>query len=619
MPLTTSLTMLEPLDELCQGFHDQLETLILQARVQGVLAHPCVLFADWSQEKRYLDHINKELARCMARVNRETNFHVGIGRLPDEVLGRIMVYYLWLPKISKLRHTRSPQSWRTLCLVCTRWRTVAFNTPSLWNQISFKWTPRMIDLFFDRSGVCPLSLFAMALTDQYGDVFKKRLHKEINRISRLFIGWIPEPDENPSDAMTRFLEDQLSSEKRPALTDLYLSYGKAILSQTTSLKPPNAPNLLLLELRGISFTTAATPFPRLQVLNILNSPMTISEIFSFLKSCPSLETLYIERRRISHPSKERFLSGPSIPLPKLKTSTIRNFSNRSLSNLLSRLIDSAASAFFDLRLSRDTTNATTLIEILPETLTSLLRSASELSLDATTAHSSDSFAYLLTLNSPRIKFKISQCPLDLKSVLSGLTSIGVHKLSAITIVSKRLPEAQSLAKFFHSSPGLRKVGIQTKDPRPFFEAIESGQTTKEDTAYSPKTPNPEKAIATAELVILPLLSELNIFRTPYSRSLLKTFLNKRRIKGMKIRSLKMTYEDDDEYSDDEHADKTPLKDIKALVDVFEFVSDYPKKRNQDDSDSSTGIECECDDCLSEEDHHRYPDDDSDGCEAFGFY
>ncbi|KZS94928.1 hypothetical protein SISNIDRAFT_453089 [Sistotremastrum niveocremeum HHB9708] len=590
--------MPDGIDELYQGFQTKLEALIVQARVEGGgHVQPFPKMSKFLKGKSYLDYITKNLARSMARVNRETNYHVGIGRLPDEVLGRIMTYYVWISKLTRLRHMESPKTWKVLCLVCTRWRNVAFHTPSLWNQISFSWEPRLVNLFFERNGVCPLSLFAMAITDRYGDAFKERLEKEVDRISRLFVGWIPDAREESAYVMDRFLEDQLCSKELPNLTNLYLSYGKAMLSESTAMKPPNAPNLLLLEVRGIKFLPSTISFPKLRALKIRDSPMTISEIFSFLTSCPSLGILTISRRPSSYFATESDLSMETFSLPKLKKVTVRYFNNSSLSLLLNKLIESAPSASFDLSLS-DVRGAQTLDKMFPETLVSLLRSSPEISIDVFNTYLKDETSYILTF-APKIQVKVERCSLDLKGLLSALIQLGVPQLRNIKLKCDRLPDVESLAEFFVACPDLLKIGLETKELKPFFTAMKSDAPTK-DRALKDSEENSEGATSQTTPLILPHLGELNIFESPYSRSDLKNFLSDRQDRGAKVHCLKMAH-DDEEWSYDD----IPLKDIKALVDVFKFVPEY-RRQNQNygpRSEASSGLECHCEGCLSEEYHN----------------
>ncbi|KZT33950.1 hypothetical protein SISSUDRAFT_1065706 [Sistotremastrum suecicum HHB10207 ss-3] len=112
------------------------------------------------QQLQSLRHaLTQSTARAMASLNRYINSRTPVGKLPDELLSKILILYAH----SDVDHPLAAGTWimfpgRGLLEVSARWRNVALNTRQLWTHLILNWSTEYLRYSLKNSLQCNLHI-----------------------------------------------------------------------------------------------------------------------------------------------------------------------------------------------------------------------------------------------------------------------------------------------------------------------------------------------------------------------------------------------------------------------------------------------------------------------------
>ncbi|KZT36462.1 hypothetical protein SISSUDRAFT_62021 [Sistotremastrum suecicum HHB10207 ss-3] len=94
-----------------------------------------------------LEELQQGLTRCARSINRQNNMYQPIAKLPNELVLQVLEYCVHYD----LR-TSPPKYFSPATSLCSRWRQIAINAPSLWSTILVPSPRRIKELFLERCG-----------------------------------------------------------------------------------------------------------------------------------------------------------------------------------------------------------------------------------------------------------------------------------------------------------------------------------------------------------------------------------------------------------------------------------------------------------------------------------
>ncbi|KAL5496063.1 hypothetical protein ACEPAH_3156 [Sanghuangporus vaninii] len=268
--------------------------------------------------------------------------HLGLARLPDELLSRI----LW--------HAASTLSEAVqLCEVCTRFRSVLLSSPDIWAQLplTVNTTPRQITTIVEHSGVMPLKARIepiMYFAPNVNGVFDHS-----TRLQELTVSPVNDP----------ILHPQFAAIHLPVLSSLGMTWSKYIRNESTAQDGSGQPNVHIYEtwtmphLRSLEANFVPHPLPGTDIvqceLNFDEDYIHVDDLLSFLGSLPSLKKFKFSFAQTSAWQGNK--PDPAINLHNLRSLSI-SIAGKISASLLNRILsnlscESVSEVSFDLKAS----------------------------------------------------------------------------------------------------------------------------------------------------------------------------------------------------------------------------------------------------------------------------
>ncbi|EPS93760.1 hypothetical protein FOMPIDRAFT_93871 [Fomitopsis schrenkii] len=95
---------------------------------------------------------------CIRVVNTQLNALLPISRLPHELLSEVFLHHAEYRAEPTSQEPKSPRDWICVTHVCTHWREVALQCPTLWTRFHASDSLDMLPIFLARSKDAPLSV-----------------------------------------------------------------------------------------------------------------------------------------------------------------------------------------------------------------------------------------------------------------------------------------------------------------------------------------------------------------------------------------------------------------------------------------------------------------------------
>ncbi|KZS89098.1 hypothetical protein SISNIDRAFT_459069 [Sistotremastrum niveocremeum HHB9708] len=264
------------LNVLCEAFDVTIKAQIAKLNedsgsILNQLPRPAV--ADETAE--VLRSAVQKLSNTMAAFNRELNLRSPQGRLPDEMFSRIFEYHVE-GLIEDHEYINDQFEWRNILSVCSRWRSIAMNTPSIWSNINLAWGIPLVEQHMCLAVNAPLHFTlrdGAELSTEQVDAFAEMIPLNRHRVAGINIEW---------DVETCPLRD----------------FYSIILSTLSGSYPMLKTLVLSSEAVHTAFPLQDSEFRNLQVLHLQNFrlPPTI------WLQCPRLKSFTLEAEfALEHP------------------------------------------------------------------------------------------------------------------------------------------------------------------------------------------------------------------------------------------------------------------------------------------------------------------------------
>ncbi|KZS94921.1 hypothetical protein SISNIDRAFT_484437 [Sistotremastrum niveocremeum HHB9708] len=563
---------------------------------------------------------------------------VFVDRLPDEILGHMMVLVVWRVDFREFREVgRNPDDWTRLCLVCSRWNAVAKNTPSLWNQISFRWAPAAFETFIKRSGACPISVFAV-LEFPYSEKFHHHFLVQLHPIQRVCLSWLPEP-ETPSfffrtdstDSTRRALISLLSYQwyPSPVFSELFLSHGVHESEDYSVLPLPNCPNLHRLNLRGICLAASSSGpvvhFPKLTVLTMTDTLTKMSDILRFLSLCPALETCRLGRNSEVVQIYDLPAPGDEISLRELRTLHISAFNAPSLQDFFSR-VRYPTSADVTVIMRRE--DRESMMHTLPSVLYSRITSPTylQISIDYIWRRVDHAIA---SIKSPRysLEFKAddgsnltvtflgwgTDLEYHLSHILRRLAQLDLSKTLSVSLSSPTIPSHGEIRSFLYSCPNLQTLEVSTQEGDKVLESLRYSSDSSGNVHWPRKKILPTdtgtySSVQIETSPVVPNLQSLDMTDSAFSPDTMKDLLMSRLELGDEVHSLSVNVSyypgclDSFQEAIDNMFSISPVGDESGTTDSLAESSVSDQAQRHDDRPKVT---CECASCMGKTQEEWY--------------
>ncbi|KZT38982.1 hypothetical protein SISSUDRAFT_1032943 [Sistotremastrum suecicum HHB10207 ss-3] len=560
---------------------------------------------------------------------------IPIDRLPDEILGHIMVLTVWRVDFRQFREVgRNPDDWTRLCLVCSRWNAVAKNTPSLWSQVSFRWAPAAFDSFIKRSGSCPISFFAIQDYPHSGK-FQHHFLVELHRIQKLCLSWFPDPKTKSfffrtdnSDELGTCLMAQFSWRPLPVLSELTLSHGVHDSEDYSALTLPNLPNLRRLNLRGICLAVSRSKliihFPKLTVLTMTDTLTKMTDILGFLSLCPALETCRLTRNCEVAQGYDLSAPGEEILLPKLRILHISAFNRRSLEDFFSRL---KYSTFADVTVIMRREDRELVMTTLPSVLYSRITSTPYLRISVDYRWRRVDHA-IGSVKSPRyaLEFKADDGSTftvtfiewdDLYKthfalILRRLTELDLSKTSSVSLSSPTMPSRGEIPNFLYSCPNLQTLEVSTQEGDKVLDSLRYSSDSSGNVYWPgkilPTDPGTSSPARIETLPLVPNLQSLDMTDSTFSPDKLKDLLISRLELGDEVHPLSVNVDYYPEYLDSFEEAMDNMFSSSHIADergTTNSVGESPVSDQAQLHDDRPKVTCECASCMGKTQEEWY--------------
>ncbi|OCB90935.1 alpha/beta-hydrolase [Sanghuangporus baumii] len=268
--------------------------------------------------------------------------HLGLARLPDELLSRI----LWHAALTLSEAVQ-------LCEVCTRFRSVLLSSPEIWAKfpLTVNTTPRQITTIVERSGVMPLKARIEPIT-----YFAPNVNGVLDysaRLQELTVSPVNDP----------ILHPQFDTIHLPILSSLGMTWSKYIRNERTAQNGFGQRNVHIYEtwtmphLRFLEANFVPHPLPGTGIvqceLNFDEDSIRVDDLLSFLGSLPRLKKAKISFAQTSAWQGNK--PDPAINLPNLRSLSI-SIAGKISTSLLNRILsnlscEGVSEVSFDLKAS----------------------------------------------------------------------------------------------------------------------------------------------------------------------------------------------------------------------------------------------------------------------------
>ncbi|KZS91733.1 hypothetical protein SISNIDRAFT_487050 [Sistotremastrum niveocremeum HHB9708] len=468
------------LSELCS----ELETMIEDKIEPHLVENPDLPNDELDAAERAVDQIQTRLMTTASLLKQQRNRRTPIGRLTDDVILEILQYC----DFDRLQdHSFSAIQIPPAFTLCSKWRNVAINAPSLWVDISLPLTPEFFDIFLHRSGNSPLNVNVSNTQipededeEDEGDAaiddhLRAPLRRVIPRIGQLKIIW--KTGTGRAWILTRFLEDTFDQTELPSLTllDIVIEDTDYFEQSDKSLIAMNTPRLQEFRFAGyLPFMplVSAESVTRLVYDSTfwIDSP---SQISNLLSKFPNLEQCTID----SDP-KEVEDTGTCVAVSanKLKSAEIGTLYLSAANDFLTKL-QMPVVASFSLKITHGN-------EPLPAegVFEELLKAQISWAHEMEVVNDEDGYQFALRSKLGR-QMKITySLPESTTPGLSWREEVSFSRLaeqsnnlSTLALCLDPLPPMDHLTAFLHSSSSLTHIRITTSrvDFPAFLKALES--------------------------------------------------------------------------------------------------------------------------------------------------
>ncbi|KZS95247.1 hypothetical protein SISNIDRAFT_484112 [Sistotremastrum niveocremeum HHB9708] len=279
-------------------------------------------------------------------LRRKRNMHAPVGRLCDELISRILEYCVHdecQHKKLSWNYTREDHDTKahyrlyvpSAFSICTKWRFVAINTPSLWTKVSLPANQELFQLFRHRSRNMPLEVIlrCAAETEDRSITNADDIREIAPRISILKIMAASEAEQQMD--VEEFLKTRVGQHELSSLSTLTVFVET--WDDDDYAFNLNAPAIHTL----IAYNSQlCCPFVRLDCiinLSCTSWSAAAAEILDFLNAMPNLEKCSIWNYPDETPT-ETPVSAREVHLPKLEKLCIRNVDATEVIRLFSHLI-----------------------------------------------------------------------------------------------------------------------------------------------------------------------------------------------------------------------------------------------------------------------------------------
>ena len=402
--------------------------------------------------------LQKEALDVLSLVQGLRNLTSPVGRLPADVLGRILTMRV------------SERDLLAASCVCRRWRATLTSSPLLWTRFQCPDVARTLQ-YLARSEPVPINVTA----DFYSDVQAVISLKSVTHRFRSLALRLPSsdlPNIFHQLATPAPLLERLEVHSTPQLEEglaLYPSIPALFLGGST-------PALKSLHLNGINSKLNFSEFPSLTRLALITSARTfdLSELFHVFTSARQLEDVSVEFTGPTTPVPE---SQEVIRLPRMKTVSFSNTARAFPGRLLPLLdMPSVGEVRLDVRLPQDDTR--TIRDFLPPRLRNFphLLKVDNLTLGVPYSHCNVRFSGPGGVFSVRAsRWGNRQRNDDVQSHwLDSLEPMSITEVESLTLCSYH-PEKSSdkcpIFKLLATMDGLRSLVVERCDNSRVIEAL----------------------------------------------------------------------------------------------------------------------------------------------------
>ncbi|KZT33360.1 hypothetical protein SISSUDRAFT_420692 [Sistotremastrum suecicum HHB10207 ss-3] len=281
-----------------------------------------------------LTRMEKRIQEMFLSMKQKRNMYAPIGKLCDELISKILEDYVYEQHSWMIENDlKGYQLWIPSAFsVCTKWRSVAINTPALWTKIPPLPSKRKVfELFRDRSRSMPLDVVLQIHDDgnqsKSPDVAHGDALREIaSRISSLKVS-------SPEEVMAEFFQTHVGRAEFSSLAILDVS---TVFWEEESSFSFNAPAIHTLIWRGLLPPHSLMHPHRLVNLSYTSYSLRSSRILDILSEMPSLEQLSVWSCEENRPIPT--VARAKVSLQRLKRLCVRNMYLHEMVHLLHHLI-----------------------------------------------------------------------------------------------------------------------------------------------------------------------------------------------------------------------------------------------------------------------------------------
>ncbi|KZT36129.1 hypothetical protein SISSUDRAFT_1063922 [Sistotremastrum suecicum HHB10207 ss-3] len=453
--------------------------------------------------------------RLSVLLKQQRNLFTPIGGLSDEIILEILHYCLLPSHRYDLPRLQKPKLNAALSL-CTRWRRIGVNAPSLWTTICLPSNLKLFRLYRERSGTLPLSIYLstqdLAVHGSVEAYLGDSLPQLFPRLAGLYIDW----SIRGYGGLRSFLSTHIGHAELPCLISLQVEFSGEDYEGPDYMV--NAPNLREYRFYGSLDHVHLTPFDNLLKFELECFVMEPGEILYLLSLLPRVE--HCDISNADPPASIEDDHGLSVvTLNKLRSLSISTLEVSDMACLI-RHIDLPSSATLSLRTGRNTSAAATSID---DFVGSFLKLSEGLSISCNLSDRSRASETIYTLKSnARAKIDVTHYLYDKHALkFMELESLCAHatSLTALTLHSITLPSRNSLVRVLKVWTQLADIGVCTEQMQ--FEKLLT-------------------ALETPPGILCPKLRTLECSGTRFDSSRMKYFLQSRKDYGVPLQELKCT-------------------------------------------------------------------------------
>ncbi|KZT40360.1 hypothetical protein SISSUDRAFT_1044248 [Sistotremastrum suecicum HHB10207 ss-3] len=478
--------------------------------------------------------MEKRLNQSIVFLKQRHNQCLPIGRLSDEILLAILQYCVGQtkpvrPSYYSSRITYQARSLPAAFVCCSRWRSLAIRSPSLWATIGLPSPPKLFQLLRDRSGTSSLTVIASndhyAKKDAIMDFIADPLRQLVPRIARLEMAW--EKNADDPDGLNGFLSTYIGGKEFSNLRALDLTDLRNGPEPSVTL---NAPGLRSFRYRGELRHLPKVEAARLVDLHLVWQHMTLPEILKVLSRFPNLKNCTIDQSGCTLKEPVVHATRSKVALGRMRSFDAKTFYTSDMIYLFEHLeLPDSASVSLEIHSER-TEEGSPLIDLLGPQIA--LADGIKISGD----HSMEIKYTLLRTSSGQFQVVhqkssnvIFESPSNLADYPSSLSSLEFHV--------RRLPSMQDLITILTYWSSLTHIRVCTEELS--FEKL---LTALEET---PQTVCPE-------------LQSLDCTGTKFSGPRMRVWLAFRKQRGVGLKELTVT----------KGFAEPKLDDINDLVEMF---------------------------------------------------